>query len=261
MRISLASLCLPLQCFKGCVPSPSSTTSIQPTPTQRVQAPEPVKISTITDPTHPYFMISHSYSPWEIEKGGIMVFSNRYDETCKNPVVHLYIDTENRVTTIYNNNIRKEKLDGNNLPISELYKALCHRSKISHDTMQWIAMDIDNKLLNGAITEYRNSHSLVLGEINLTPSDEGWNMFADTQYYAWAAQMMHGVEIDRIVVSSQKRPIMGDISSLVSTEVIMFSFKKNAGKNKAAGGSDLEAAAKSARDALALDLKALWDAQ
>ncbi|PHH51477.1 hypothetical protein CFIMG_008667RA00001 [Ceratocystis fimbriata CBS 114723] len=259
MRFSLASLCLPLQCFKG--PS-STTTSIQPTQTARIQRPEPVRISTITDVTDAYFMVDHGYSPWSIDNGGIMVMSKRYDESCENPVIHLYIDTEHRVTTIYSNNLRSEKTDGNNLPISEIYKSLCHRTGITHSTMRWIAMDVDNDLLNSAITKYRETNSLVLGEISLTRDDGGWNTFADTKYYELAAQMMQGIEIDRIVISSQKRLMRdGTAYVLASTEVIMFSFKQNAVKNKAADNKNLEDATKAAGDALAVDLKTLYDSR
>ncbi|KKF93914.1 hypothetical protein CFO_g3727 [Ceratocystis platani] len=214
------SLCLSLSCFKSSSPpsapsAPSDTAEIENYP--------------LTNPSDPQYLMSHGYAVVE-RQGVARVYTSRYGLTQDTlyPVLHVFLDVHNQAITIYRNNLHREDSNELSLNLFEIYKALCYRQKIQYDSMQWIAMDIDDPLTVATIQDYRQMPGVGKNDIGVTLGHTDWGTFSENRFYESAVQMIPDAEIDEIIITRQERDIKHTIYPAVIAECIMFSLKQQA---------------------------------
>ncbi|KAL1892046.1 hypothetical protein Cpir12675_004697 [Ceratocystis pirilliformis] len=104
----LASLCLPFSCFRNCKPSSTDATA---QPTQVAVESFETPISTALDPTSIYYLEAHGYYVWDIDVSdvGFKLYSPLYGNGIQDPVLHIDLDIDHKVNTIFDNNLKHEK--------------------------------------------------------------------------------------------------------------------------------------------------------
>ncbi|KAL2889426.1 hypothetical protein HOO65_030927 [Ceratocystis lukuohia] len=228
MRFSkFISLCFSLPGLRGC--KPRTTDDFEPTPAAHVKPVETVDFEFVQaqDPSDIYYLHDHGYTVWDIDGGGVKVYSERYGLTDKDIVLRLYFDVEHGVTAIYDNNLRRERVHDDNLSLPEVFEALCYYKNVPCDQMTWIHMDIDQQFTLNALQDFRkNSFLSPTSEIIVTPDDLAWGTFSSNHYFQDASQMIPGSKIDRVIVKRKERRVGGSCNALKTTETIMFSFKE-----------------------------------
>ncbi|KAL1887202.1 hypothetical protein Cpir12675_006654 [Ceratocystis pirilliformis] len=228
MRFSkFMSLCFSLPGLRGC--KPRTTDDFKPTPAANVKPVQAVDLEFVQaqDPSDIYYLHDHGYTVWDIDGGGVKVYSERYGLTGQDVVLQLYFDVEHGVTTVYNNNLRRERVHDDNLGLPEVFGALCYYKNVPCGQMTWIHMEIDQKFTLDALEDFRmNSLLSPTSEIRVIPGDLAWDTFSNNHYFQDASQMMPGSKIDRVIVRRKERNVGGSCNPPEATETIMFSFKE-----------------------------------
>ncbi|PHH49061.1 hypothetical protein CFIMG_008028RA00001 [Ceratocystis fimbriata CBS 114723] len=197
----LTSLCLSLLFFTA-------------QPTQAAGKSVEFTIPTNSNPTSKQYLEEHGYSLCDINdsnsgfKTYSLYYGTSYSDTVQDLALHVGLNTERKVTTIFNNNLEHEAYREGYLELDEIFHSLCLSQNIDFNRMEWIVMDVYDRNVNAAIRHYRgNNHLTDKAQIRVTPKDMDWSTFSTMHYYETAAKMVPGKEIDRILVIQQERQI------------------------------------------------------
>ncbi|PHH49697.1 hypothetical protein CFIMG_006505RA [Ceratocystis fimbriata CBS 114723] len=149
--------------------------------------------SVASDPTSIYYLEEHGYLLWDIDNGdtGFKLYSLLYGNGLRDPVLHIDLNIDHKVTTIFDNNLDDEKPDEKNLKLEQIFHGLCYKENIDFNEMNWIVMDVNDWSINDAIRSYRRDNHLTHKvQIRVTPQDKGWSTFSEMHYYKSAAKMI-----------------------------------------------------------------------
>ncbi|KAL2885135.1 hypothetical protein HOO65_080085 [Ceratocystis lukuohia] len=216
--------CLSFSCFQG-GNKPGSTDKAQSTSTVDLSSTDIAGALMSMDSWDPGYFTEHGYSVWT-EDSVFRVLSQHSDHNSLNLVVHLYVDTEHKAVTIYENNLPNESPSEDALEIQNIYRALCLRAKIDPNRIQWIAMDVSDWTTSIMLEEYRHNNGLGQDDFYITPGQADWERFSTDPHFQAAAKMIPKVEIDRIAVRSQQREAQVSGYLPFDVESMMFSFKQ-----------------------------------
>ncbi|KAL2886883.1 hypothetical protein HOO65_050004 [Ceratocystis lukuohia] len=180
-----------------------------------------------TDSAHPGYLKYHGYHTRIEMNNAITIYSDRFSGDNDKPTARLLIDTKHRVTTIQENNLRREKKDKLNLELHKIFQALCYQKSIDFNKMGWIYMDVHDTFITDFIRGYREVRGLgPKQEIRVTPDHKDWKTFATLYYSLDADKMVPGALIDKIIVRREERLRPDAIYPAVVAQVMGFSLKE-----------------------------------
>ncbi|PHH49698.1 hypothetical protein CFIMG_006509RA [Ceratocystis fimbriata CBS 114723] len=230
-----------LPCFWNCRPYPaqdsqparisgSETTqtfgleSIETSGLQYTEEPPAIETTDITDQ---FYLSEHGYYASFFPNSDTRVYSRHYGKYGAEAMLHIFFDEERYVAIIRDNKLCDEKDHEDKLPLHRIFKAVSHAQGVKYYAMDWIVMDIDSLDTLGLINDYHARNNLPLEEdIRLTQENIYWDLFADTNYYKQASQMIPW-GMDKIIIRRQERVIEGTDYPTTVTYLIMFSFKSH----------------------------------
>ncbi|KAL2887255.1 hypothetical protein HOO65_050376 [Ceratocystis lukuohia] len=252
---------------------PGSAEKDQLTPTIEARSTETTGAIRPTGSWDPAYFKEHGYSYWT-EDNVFKVFTERYGHNGLDPVVHLYVDTEHKAVTIYEDNLRYESPSEDALEIQNIYSALCLRARSDPNAIQWIAIDVDDSTTRIMLRDHRQNNDLDQDDFFITPGQAGWETFSNNHYFQVAAKMIPEEQIDRIAVRTQQREVQVAGHPPVNVECMMFSFTDSFSKDDGASmdsiddnlreikiKNNLDAIVDHAEHALATTTKALLKAE